>query len=70
MIVPAWLWIGTPLKLSLWLFNRFLTWTGLRYLWRRLGAHPWFWVWLVVIHVASFGGLCAVFLWLHLRASH
>lgn len=65
MAWPVWLGIGTPLKFSLWLFNRLATWTGLLYLWKRWRAHRWFWWWVVVVNGASWGLLMLVFFWLH-----
>ncbi|MBI3011328.1 MAG: hypothetical protein HYY58_02415 [Candidatus Omnitrophica bacterium] len=65
MVWPAWLAIGTPLKLSLWLANRLATWTGLVYVWGRLRSRRWFWVWVVVANVVSLSALALAFLWLH-----
>ena len=65
MVWPAWLWIGTRLKFSLWLANRLATWTGVGYLWRRLRSRRWFWLWMVLANLLSLGALAAVFFWLH-----
>ena len=64
MVWPSWLWIGTPVKFSLWLLNRLATWTGLFYLWRRFRSQRLFWVWFAVINVASLSGLAILFFWL------
>lgn len=61
MVWPAWLWIGTPLKFSIWLVNRIATWTGLYYFWSRLRASRVFWLWLVLINVLSWGALALLF---------
>jgi hypothetical protein len=65
MVWPAWLAIGTPLKFSLWVFNRLATWTGLRYLSKRRRAHREFWWWVVAVNGVSWGLLILVFSWLH-----
>ena len=65
IIWPAWLGIGTPLKFSLWLVNRLATWTGLRYLWKRVRSRRWAWLWIVAVNGASLGFLMLVFFWLH-----
>ena len=62
---PSWLMVGTPLKLLLWLGNRFATWTGLFLLWKRWRHHRLSWVWLVLLNTLSLGLLGLVFLWLH-----
>ena len=69
MAWPAWLWIGTPLKLKLWLGNRLATWTGMWYMWKR--AHPGrrIWPWLLALNAVSLGVLVALFFWLHQRAT-
>ncbi len=64
MVWPAWLWVGTRLKFSLWLANRLATWTGLVYLWRRLRSRRWFWLWVALANLVSLGVLVAVFFWL------
>ena len=69
MVWPAWLWIGTRLKFSLWLTNRIATWTGIAYFWKRFRSQRFFWWWLVLMNVVSFGGLCLLFFWLHVRSS-
>ena len=65
MVWPSWLWIGTRLKLSLWLANRLATWTGLVYLWRRLRSRRLFWLWVIIVNLISLGALAFLFLWLH-----
>lgn len=65
---PSWLWIGTPFKFSLWMLNRFLTWTGLLFFWKRFRASRFVWAWIIVINVVSLGALGIVFLWLHHRS--
>lgn len=65
MVWPSWLWVGTPLKVSLWVANRLATWTGLVYLWRRFRSHRWFWMWVVLANFISLGGLVFLFFWLH-----
>ncbi len=70
MVWPAWLWIGTPLKFTLWLLNRFLTWTGVIYVWRRFRSRKHFWAWLVLLNAVSLGGLGLLFFWLHIRLAH
>ena len=69
MIWPSWLWIGTPLKVGLWVVNRLATWTGLVYLWKRFRARRLFWVYVLLINTVSLGVLGIVFFWLHARAS-
>ena len=64
MAWPAWLSLGTPVKVWLWLGNRFLTWTGLYLLWQRWRARRFFWVWLTLINLVSLGGLLLLCLWL------
>ncbi len=64
---PAWLWIGTPFKFTLWLINRALTTTGVVYHWRWLRAQRFFWLWMILINIASFGLLALLFYWLHHR---
>lgn len=67
---PAWLWIGTPLKFSLWLINRIATWTGVFYLWRRWRSRRHVWWWMIVVNTLSLGALGLLFFWLHLRSVH
>ena len=69
MIWPSWLWIGSPLKFSLWLVNRLATWTGVIYMWRRFRAQRHVWLWLVLLNLVSLGVLGVVFFWLHTRSS-
>ena len=69
MLWPSWLWIGTRLKFFLWLGNRFATWTGSFYLWKRLRATRHLWVWLILVNVVSLAGLGLLFFWLHTRAA-
>lgn len=64
MLGPLTLWIGTPLKLFLWVINRLATWTGLLYLWRRLRSRRRFWTWFIIINVASLGSLGLLVCWL------
>jgi hypothetical protein len=66
-MLPAWLWIGSPLKAWLWAVNRLGTWTGMFLLWKRRRSARFIWVWMVLINAASWGGLCLVFFWLHHR---
>ena len=70
MVWPSWLWIGTPLKFSLWALNRIATWTGIAVLWKRLRRQRLFWLWLVLINTASLGVLGLMFFWLHARSAH
>lgn len=70
MTWPAWLWIGSRLKLSLWLGNRVLTGTGLLYFWRRWKSKKHAWVWLLLLNLASLSALALVFFWLYQRAKH
>ena len=67
MVWPAWLWIGTRTKVSLWVLNRLATWTGLVYLWRRFRSRPrrTFWLWMMVVNLVSLGGLALLFFCLH-----
>ena len=68
MIVwPSWLWIGSPLKMGLWLVNRLATWTGMFYVWKRFRSTPRFWVWFALINVMSLGAMGLLFFWLHRR---
>ncbi len=53
MTVPSWLWIGTPLKFSIWFANRVVTWTGAFYVWRRFRRTHRIWFWLIVINAVS-----------------
>ena len=69
MVWPSWLWIGTRLKFVLWLTNRLATWTGITYFWKRFRSQRFFWWWVVLMNAVSFGGLCLVFFWLHVRSS-
>lgn len=64
MVWPAWLWIGTPLKFSVWLANRFATGTGLLYLWRRLRSRRHFWLWFILINACSISLLVLLLFWL------
>lgn len=66
-MVPPWLWIGTPLKVLLWLGNRCLTWTGLFFLWRRFRSSRGVWLWLLLVNAASLSALALLFFWLHHR---
>lgn len=68
MVWPSWLWIGTRLKFFLWLGNRLATWTGVFWLWKRFRSRRTMWLWVMLINVVSFGALCGVFFWLHLRS--
>ena len=67
MVWPSWLWITSPLKFWLWLGNRFATWSGALYLWRRFRARRDFWVWMVLLNVVSFAALGCLFFWLHVQ---
>ena len=62
---PAWLWVGTPLKLWVYLVNRLATWFGVYYLWRQRHARSRFWLRVVLINVLSLGALGLAFFWLH-----
>ena len=64
MVWPAWLWVGTRLKLSLWLANRLATGTSLLYLGRRLRSRRFFWLWFILINVCSLSLLALLFFWL------
>ena len=64
MVWPAWLWIGTPFKFSLWLTNRLASGGGVWYLWWRWRAKRFFWLWVILINVVSWGGLILLFFWL------
>ena len=61
MVWPSWLWIGTPFKFSLWLANRFATWTGVIYCCRRLRSQRLVWIWILLINLASAASLALVF---------
>ena len=63
IVLPAWLWIGSRLKASLWLLNRLATWTGLAYLWKRRPSSQGrsFWVRATIINLLSLGGLILLF---------
>ena len=67
MMLPPWLWIGTPLKFFLWLGNRLATWTGSWMLWKQQRSKRRLIVGLVILNAVSFGILGAVFFWLHLH---
>jgi len=60
-------WLGSPLKIALWLGNRLVTATGLLVLWRRLKGMPdrpqRFFVWVVGINAVSIGLLVGIW-WL------
>ncbi len=64
---PAWLWIGTKLKMLLWLGNRVVTWTGLLYFWSRFRTRRLVWLWVGLINLGSLVLLGTVFFWLHLN---
>ncbi len=68
MLWPAWLWVGTPLKFSLWLANRVAAWTGLAYVWKRFRAQRHLWLWIALLNVVSLGGLVVLFFWLHAQS--
>lgn len=69
MWLPSWLWVGTPVKFALWVFNRVATATGVLYFWKRLRASRYFWFWLFLINAVSLGFLVLFFFWLHHRHS-
>lgn len=66
---PSWLWIGTPIKFSVWLVNRLATWTGSFYLWKRIRSKPHFWPSFLLLNLLSLATLCLVLFWLHVRSS-
>jgi hypothetical protein len=39
-------------------------WTGLAYLWTQLRSHRLFWLWGLLINLASLASLAALFYWL------
>lgn len=57
---PAWLWIGKPLTLLLWLANRMVTWTGLVLFWKRCRTQRGVWLWIMAINALSLGALGVV----------
>lgn len=61
---PSWLWLGSPLKVWLWVINRLATLTGVLYFWKRIRARRFFWAWLMLINMASLGCLGLVLFWL------
>ena len=65
---PSWLWLGSPLKIKLWLANRLMTWTGVLYFWRRWRNHRWFWLWATLVNMVSVAALGILFFWLHRRS--
>ena len=65
MLWPAWLWIGTPVKFSVWLMNRLATWTGVGYVWKRFRTQRHVWVWLILLNVVSMAGLALALRWLY-----
>ena len=69
MVWPGWLWIGTPVKFSLWLMNRIATGTGLLYLWRRVRSRWHFWAWFMLVNTVSLGLLAGLFFWMYQRAA-
>lgn len=69
MIWPAWLWIGTPLKFSVWMTNRVATWTGSFYVWKRARSRRRVWMWLLLLNAVSLGALCLFLFWLHARSA-
>ena len=69
MIWPAWLWIGTPLKFSVWMTNRVATWTGSFYVWKRARTKRRVWMWLLLLNAVSLGALCLFLFWLHGRSA-
>ncbi|PIQ83548.1 MAG: hypothetical protein COV75_06930 [Candidatus Omnitrophica bacterium CG11_big_fil_rev_8_21_14_0_20_63_9] len=60
----GWLWIGTPLKFSLWLANRIATWTGLFLFWKRFRSKQGIWWWIMALNTLSLGALGLLFFWL------
>ena len=67
MVWPSWLWLTSPFKWALWIFNRLATWTGLFFFWKRFRAQRHFWLWIIFINAVSMGVLALVFFWLHAR---
>ncbi|MBI3996221.1 MAG: hypothetical protein HY352_01055 [Candidatus Omnitrophica bacterium] len=70
MLLPSWLWIGTPVKVVLWLANRLATWTGSWYFWKRFKGRRRLWLWLLALNALSFTALGGVFYWIHVRRMH
>ena len=70
MLLPAWLWITSPLKFVLWLGNRIATWTGAALLWKRRQSRRRFWLSLIALNLISFGVLALVFFWLSQHHGH
>lgn len=66
---PAWLLIGSPVKLSVWVVNRLATWTSGLYLWKRHRGRRRVWPWLILLQAASLGVLAVVFRWLAWRSA-
>ena len=64
MAWPAWLWIGTRLKFSVWLANRAATSTSLLVLWKRLKSRRRFWFYFVLINLCSISVLVLILFWL------
>jgi hypothetical protein len=64
MMLPAWLWIGTPVKLWLWVSNRVATWIGLFCFWRQFRSRRGLWVWALLLNAVSLGILGVLFFWL------
>ena len=67
MVWPVWLGISSPVKLLLWVGNRLATWTGLFFLWKRWRESRFVWMWLIIVNAISFGGLCFLLFWFHVR---
>lgn len=70
MMGPWAFFLGSPLKVGLWIGNRLVTWTGLLYVWRRVANGPQRWrtflVWATWINPLSLGVLAG--LWYYLLA--
>ena len=62
MLWPPWLWISTPVKFLIWLFNRVVTWSGQFYLWKRIRSKRF--LWIALINLCSLGILVLIFFWL------
>jgi hypothetical protein len=63
MVWPTWLWIGTPLKLSVWLVNRAATGTSMVYLWKTRRSRRSFLASALLLQAGS----AALLIWLLFR---
>ena len=70
-MVPVWaVWLGSPVKLVVWLGSRIAAWTGSAVAWKKLKHHPRrtqrFLIWMLVINVVAWLAW-AVALWCLVR---